>query len=182
MPEHDLKARPDFQRLMLANDFVLVGDPLLTVSIASPIRAEYVAAYSYNEVGLAFEGVFEWYHSQYKANLVYFSESTDASSSSEMGLNNLAGPFLIFGILVVMAIVFYAREDVAVAAAQLARRASSEGRGKGSIRDSRRSDRGRPSERSSSTVQVSPEPLTQGSGSHHLGHWASGQANVGVNA
>ena len=103
VPEHDAKARRDFQLDMLANDFILVGEPLLTISVATPIASRFALSYSYFVVKLSFEGIFEKLHGDFKAKEVDFSGTGHETSSMTLGVTNLIGPLFLFGIGVIVA-------------------------------------------------------------------------------
>ncbi|CAE7455236.1 GRIN1 [Symbiodinium natans] len=58
VPEHDVRARSDFQEAMCANGFHLVGDPIFTVYVGFAVRADLVNALSFYTLQLVYQGKF----------------------------------------------------------------------------------------------------------------------------
>lgn len=52
VPEHDVRARADFQETMCENNFHLVGDPVFTVYVGFAVRADLVNALSHPALNL----------------------------------------------------------------------------------------------------------------------------------
>lgn len=107
VPEHDAKARLDYQQDMIDSEWILVGEPLLSINVASPIHMQLANAYSYNAVLLNFQGVFDAYHAQYKANIFDISVNDADALSDQLQLEHLLGPLVITGILVAVSVLFW---------------------------------------------------------------------------
>ena len=66
VPEHDVRARADFQEAMCANGFHLVGEAVFTVYVGFAVRADLVNAISYYTLTMVYQGIFAAAYDQFR--------------------------------------------------------------------------------------------------------------------
>ncbi|CAD7936047.1 unnamed protein product [Amoebophrya sp. A25] len=65
VPDHDVKARADFQQTLVDRGFMMVGKPLFSMTVGTPVTKRIAAAYSLLSLQLHYEGAFAHYYNLY---------------------------------------------------------------------------------------------------------------------
>lgn len=98
VPEHDVRARSDFQEAMCANGFHLVGDPVFTVYVGFAVRADLVNALSYYTLTMVYQGIFASAYDQFRYKKIdtCLEEETSSHEEGQLTALDMAGVCLLF--------------------------------------------------------------------------------------
>ncbi|CAD7935718.1 unnamed protein product [Amoebophrya sp. A120] len=89
LPEHDVRAREDFQKFLVDHDLIVVGPPVLPMGVATPVSRDIALSYSYLSARLYDQGDFFYLHERYRDKTVpdldAWSEGTDTTAAATAG-------------------------------------------------------------------------------------------------
>ena len=106
VPEHDVRAREDFQNQMCENGFHLVGDAVFTVYVGFAVRADLVNALSYYTLTMVYQGLFASAYEQFRYKKIDTCLEEDSSEQEEGQLSalDMAGVCLLFSAFLLLAV------------------------------------------------------------------------------
>merc|ERR1719362_1913797 len=103
VPEHDVRARLDYQESMCENGYHLVGDPIFTVYTGFAARADLINALSYYMLTLVYQGEFRAAYDQFRYKKIDTClEEDEAEGEERLTALDMGGVCILFAIVLLI--------------------------------------------------------------------------------